>query len=188
MKNILKWLLLLAGLGIIALGIIALLNPLDFLVTMATFFGIAILASGLAEIISHVIEKKENRTGLVLASGILTALFGAWVTFGWGSDIIALVLPFIFASWVMASGVMRIVGAFPQKSKDSENPENSKIKIWQLAFGILATLFGFMLLLHPIRSAAIVTFFIAFTLISQGIGTVVLFFSLKKLEKQTPNK
>jgi uncharacterized membrane protein HdeD (DUF308 family) len=179
MKKSTKWLLLLAGFGTIALGIAAFARPIDFLVSISTFFGVIMLVAGLFEMGAYFGQNKENRAGSLLSSGILTALFGAWIIFGRGSDVISIILPFILAVWVMSSGITRIVDGVNHKTMDS------KLRGWQITFGILGALFGFGLMFNPMLSATLVSYMISFTLILQGIGTLIVFFLFRKVEKFT---
>jgi len=181
MKKTFKWLLPIAGLGIIVLGVATIFTPFANIIVLAIFFGIAMLVSGISEIASFAGAEKGNRSGMLLASGILSALLGIWVMFGRGMYAIAIILPFIFAVWVMASGITRIVDSVSGKS------EESKIKKWALILGILTSLSGFALLFNPILSAGIIAFILSFMLISHGIGTIQLFFLLLKAEKQSNN-
>ncbi|MCL2382081.1 MAG: DUF308 domain-containing protein [Treponema sp.] len=181
MRKAFKWLLPAAGLGIIALGVATIFTPIAGIVVLAIFFGIAMLVSGISEIVSFAGAEKSSRSGMLLASGILSTLFGIWVMFGRGIYAIAIILPFIFAVWVMASGITRIVDSVSRK------PEGSKMRTGALVIGILTSLSGFALLFNPILSAGIVAFIVPFMLIFHGIGTIQLFFLLLKAEKQSSN-
>jgi len=171
-----KWLLPVAGLFIIILGVLTMLRPLAGIVALALFFGISMLVSGISEIASYCGQDKGNRSGMMLASGILSALAGIWVVFRGGTYAVAVIMPYIFAAWVMAAGIMRIADAVTRKS------EYDRIKGWELAFGILSTVLGFSLMFNPLFSAAMVSFTMAFTMIAHGIGLMEMFFRLRKVE------
>jgi len=152
-------------------------RPLAGMVTLALFFGIAMLASGISEIAAYRGQEKGNRSGMMLASGILSLLAGIWVVFRGGTYAVVVIMPYIFAVWVMVAGITRIADAVTQKS------ENDGIKGWQLVFGILEALLGFALLFNPLFSAAIVSFTMGIAIVAHGIGTIELFFRLRKAEK-----
>jgi len=185
----LKWFLLLSGLWIIGLGITSLIRPLDGLAAIVIFFGIGILISGISEIGSFCGAGKGNRSGMMLASGIMSTLFGIWVIFGRGTDVITYILLFVFAAWVMASGIARIVDAVYKKpilvnsGGAAVIAYDGKINIWGLVLGILATIAGFSLMFNPFMSARIITIVMAFMFITYGIGSIQFFFHLRKLEK-----
>ena len=180
--KIFRWLLSLAGLWIIALGIFTIFTPFGSLVAMAAMlimFGIGMIFSGISEVISFFTAGKGNRSGLMIVSGIISVLFGVWVISGRGLYALAIILPFIFAAWVMSSGITRIVGSMPSKS------ETSKFRFWQFILGAITTLSGFSLLFNPFMSAAVISFILPIMLISYGLGTIELFFRLRKMEKQS---
>jgi len=178
MKKMLKsmqWLLLISGILIAILGITMLFTPLENLVTLAIFIGILMLISGISEIASFCSEEKGHRSGWMLASGILSILFGIWTIFGRGSNVLVALLPFIFAVWVLSSSITRIVGSISLKS------EGSSIWGWLLAFGIVGTIFGFILLFSPVLSGVLISISIAMILISHGVDNILIFFRIKKI-------
>jgi len=188
--KILTWFLLIAGIWVIGLGITALFRPLDGLAAIGIFFGIGILFSGISEIASFCGSRKGNRSGMMLACGIMSTLFGIWVIFGRGTDLITYILLFAFAAWVMASGIVRIVDAISQKPVIANSggmaaiAYEGKINTWGLLLGIFATIAGFALLFNPFMSARIVTLVLSIMFISFGVGSIQLFFHLRKLEKE----
>jgi len=166
----LKWLLPIAGIGIIALGIAAFIRPDDFLIRMALMFGIGMLVVGIFEIGAYFGQEKESRKSMLLTSGILAALMGIWVIFGRGSDVIYIILPFIFALWVMSSGITRIVDGISKKGA------GSKSRGWQITLGIVGTMAGFALMFNPMYPAGVVLSYVIGTiLIIQGMSTIIMF-------------
>jgi len=179
MKKSLKWLLLIAGLGIIALGISTLTTPFANLITLVIFFGIAMLVSGVSEIASFISGRRRQRSGMMLTSGIITTLLGIWVIFGRGIYVLSILLPFIFAIWVMTTGITRIVDAISRRAGEP------KIKVWELVFGIIASLGGFALLFNPLMAASLAGFTVSIMLIAYGVGSIEQFIRIMKAEKQT---
>ena len=173
--NSTKWLVLISGVLIAILGISMLFTPLENLVTLALFIGIAMLVSGISEIVSFCGEEKGQRSGWMLASGIITTLLGIWTFFGRGTAALIAILPFIFAVWVMTSSIMRIGGSVALKS------EGFSQWGWLLAFGIVGTILGFILLFTPVLSSAIIAFSIAFMLIVHGVNNIIIFFRMNSL-------
>jgi len=167
-----KWLMLLSGIAVIALGIVTMIRPAAGLMTVVVFFGIVLLFSGICEIAAYLIRDKSKRSGGMLASGILTNLLGIWVLFGRGMDVVATIIPFIFAIWVMASGLTRIADALSSK-------EGERRSIWKIVFATIATVFGFVLMFNPLMSVRVIGILVSLMLLSYGIGTVQLFFALR---------
>lgn len=173
--NSTKWFMLISGVLIAILGISMLFTPLANLVTLALFIGIAMLISGISEIVSFCCEEIGQRSGWMLASGIITTLLGIWTFFGRGSAALIAILPFIFAVWVMSSSIMRIVGSVSLKSEGFSQ--------WSLllALGIIGTILGFILLFSPVLSSTIIALSIAFMLIVHGINNIIIFFRMNNL-------
>jgi len=174
MRKVLKWLLPIAGLWIIGLGFNMMFRPLTSLVTFSFFVGFGILFTGISEVSSYIGTEKEKRSGMFLASGILAILFGTWILFGRGAYAITIILPFIFAAWVLSSSVARIVDAVSTGVKG---------KVWELVLGILSTIASFMLLFNPFLSARFVGLIIGAMLIAHGCGTIELFMQLRRADK-----
>ena len=171
----LSWLLLISGLAVIVMGIVMFFTPLASFIGLTIFFGAIMLFSGIMEIVGFFSKEKDDRSSMALGGGILSALFGAWMLFGSVIlDDTTEVIPFMFATWVMAVGVMRIVDAV------SRNNEKGKIKIGSLLFGFLGTAVGFSLLFNPLMSELIVSRMIGILMIIHGFGTISLFFHFKK--------
>ena len=181
MKKLLRWLLPLAGMWIIGLGIATIFNPLANLATMAfllLMFGFGMIFSGIAEVIGFIGAGKGNRTGMMLASGLLTTLFGVWMIFGRGLAGLALILPFIFAAWVMSSGITRISESMPHKA------DGKRFRFLQFILGLITAATGFAMLFNPFLSASVMLWIMPIMLISYGMGTIELFFRLRRIENQ----
>ena len=174
MNGTMKWLFLLSGILFVIAGIMMLVTPLNGLVVMALYIGIAMLLSGISEVALYFNSPAGNRSEWILTNGVLSTLFGIWAIFGSGARVLVSVLPFLFAVWVMSSGIIRIAGAFSMKSQGSE-------KWWMLALGLLNTFLGFIMLFSPYFSATVAAYTIAFMFIAYGVHNIYIFLALKKL-------
>ena len=174
MSKSMKWLFLLSGFLFVVMGMKMLFTPLDGRVVMAVYIGISMLLSGVSEIALYFNDEPEKRSAWMLAEGMLATLLGIWAVFGRGAAVLVAVLPFLFAVWVMTSGILRIAGAFSMKASDSE-------KACMLFLGILNAVLGFVLLFSPYFSAAVAAYAIAFMFIAYGIHSIYIFFVLKKI-------
>ena len=169
-----KWLFLLSGFLFVVMGMKMLFTPLDGLVVMAFYIGLSMLLAGVSEVSLYFNSEPGKRSAWILAEGILAALFGIWAVFGSGATVLVAVLPFLFAVWVMASGVMRITGAFSMEASGFE-------KACMLFLGFLNAALGFVLLFSPYFSAAVTAYAISFMFIAYGIHSMYIFFVLKKI-------
>ena len=176
------WLLPVSGLAIIAMGVVMFFTPLQNLIAAALVFGIFMLASGVMDIVAYFGKEKDNRSGAALGGGLLSILFGGWMLFGRGMVAAAVAMPFIFAAWVMASSVIRIIDAFSRKSEDG------KIKIWVAILGALGVIFGFVLLFNPMMTYLIASIMLASMVVIHGVGTIALFFRLRKQDAKSESE
>ncbi len=175
--NWMRWLLLIAGILLVAMGIGMLFTPLSNLLSLALFISLAMLVSGISEIFSYFGEAKAHRSGWILASGILTALFGCWLLFGRGMASLTIVLPFLFAAWVTSAGIMRAMGSFTLKDLGSHDWG------WVLALGILEAILGFVLLFHPMYSVVVAGTLLAVIFLCYGFSNIAMFFSLTRVRE-----
>ena len=171
-----KWLMLVSGILITILGISMLFKPLQNLVSLIIFIGISALISGTSEVISFFGERKEDRSGWALASGIVTIVFGVWVSFGRGSIFLLGILPYVFALWVIASSIMRIISSHALKVW------GRTYWVWLMVFGILGIAFGIFSLFAPMISGTIIVYAVALMLISYGANNIAGLIRMKKFE------
>ncbi len=172
-----RWLLLASGILLVALGIATLFTPVGSLVSLALFISIAMLVSGISEIVAYFCDARGSRSGWVLAGGIMSLLLGLWLLFGQGFAALAAVIPYMFAVWVTAAGISRTVGSFSMKDVGYSGWG------WVLALGILETLCGLSLMCSPILSALISGALITVMFISHGAGNIALFNALGRARK-----
>lgn len=172
----LRWLLLISGVLLVVLGIFTLFTPTGALASLALFISITMLISGASEIASYIGEDDLYRSGWVLAGGILETFLGLWMLIGRGYAALAAVIPYIFAVWVLCSGILRTVGSFSLRSSDSDSWG------WTLAFGIIEIALGFALTFYPIFSAVLASILIAGLFISHGVSNILLFSGVTRIK------
>lgn len=164
-----RWLMLLSGVLWIVLGVTSLFQPVATLVTLAVFVSIAMLVSGISQIAAYFSDFRENRSGWVLAGGILSVVLGLWLLIGRGYTALAAMIPYVVAIWVLSEGISRLIGAFSLKDAGMENWG------WVLALGIIETLLGVMLTFMPILSGWMAAATIAAVCISHGLSDIAIF-------------
>ncbi|NLV86941.1 MAG: hypothetical protein GX025_06965 [Clostridiales bacterium] len=169
-----KWLMLTSGILITLLGISMLFTPFQNLLALVTFIGVSMLISGIAEVIAFFGEEKGNRTGWILASGIITTAIGIWISFGHGSEFLLSIMPYVFGIWVIISSIMHMVGSRTLKLS------GHSYWVWHMLFGILGIAFGAFALFSPMFSSAIIAYTIALILISYGAHNIAVYFRIRK--------
>lgn len=172
-----KWLLLITGILVTVLGISMLFTPYENIIALAILIGIMMLISGISELASFFATDREFRSGWILASGAISLLFGIWMLFGKGLPSVVIIIPFVFAGWVIAAGTIRAIGSFSLKSAGVENWG------WMLVLGILNAIMGVILMYSPWLSALLVSNLIAFAFIFHGVSSIIGFYCMNKVGK-----
>ena len=115
-----RWLSLVVGILMIILGIWMFFTPAAAIITVTMFLSLGMLIFGITEIYMFRSKHYGDHSGWVLAGGIISTLLGIWMLlFPSGQAGMLVVLPFLFAFWVMSAGVARVSGAFSLKQLGS---------------------------------------------------------------------
>ena len=171
-----RWLSLVVGTLMIILGIWMLFTPAAAIMTVTMFISLGMLIFGIAEIYMFRSKHYGNHSVWVLASGIISTLLGIWLLFfPSGQAGMLLMLPFLFAFWVMSAGVARVSGAFSLKELGYASWG------WVLALGVVGVLLGFLLMFNPLISILTIAALIGFAFIWNGIATIAMYRCLKRL-------
>jgi len=168
------WLFLLRGLAAIAFGVLSLIWPGLSLVTLVLLFGAYSLADGVFALAAAIVGRgnAELRWWLALV-GLLGIAVGI-ATFLW-PGLTALTLLYFIAGWVVATGVLQIIGAIELR-KAIEN------EWWLILDGALSVLFGIFLFVMPGAGALALIWLIAFFAIACGILMVGFAFKVKNFK------
>lgn len=126
-----------AGVLLIAVGIYCLCNNEIAVMSAALLLGLFTLAAGIAEI---VVFAGTNRiwigSGWLLLEGVLTVIMSLFLLFNqWFTK---LSLPFLFALWLLFSGISRFVSSFDLRAL------GVRAWGWVLALGIILMIAGFV--------------------------------------------
>ena len=170
-KTVSRILWVVAGVLLMADGVICLAWPGVALTTLAVFLGIVMLISGAVDIV--IFAKGHtymHGSGWFLADGILTVILALFILFNQAFTM--LTLPFIFGMWLLFSGISKIVNSFDLKMIGVRGWG------WFLALGILFVVGGFLSFLDPVAGALTLGAVTGVILILQGIGSILrAFFS-----------
>ncbi len=168
-----KVLWVIAGLLIIAAGIVVICSPGGTILSLAFLLAIAMLISGISNFVAFARYRKEQfNAGWILADGILTTLLGILLL---GNQLVtAAMIPYIFGIWVMISGILRIVNSTDLKKLGISSWG------WVLASGIISVLCGFAALWNPVIAMIAISILLGVLFIIQGIMTISLAFTFRK--------
>ena len=165
------WVFLVRGLVAIAFGLLALFYPAATLVTLILFYGVFALVDGVFAVVSAIRGTGMGSRWWLALVGVLGIIAGL-VTFFW-PGITALALLTVIGVWALIYGIFEIIGAIRlRKEIDNE---------WLLLIhGVLAVLFGLMVLVRPGAGAVALIWLIGSFALASGIVLVVLAFGLKR--------
>jgi uncharacterized membrane protein HdeD (DUF308 family) len=170
------WVFLVRGLVAIAFGLLALFYPAATLVTLILFYGVFALVDGVFAVVSAIRGTGMGSRWWLALVGVLGIIAGL-VTFFW-PGITALALLTVIGVWALIYGIFEIIGAIRlRKEIDNE---------WLLLIhGVLAVLFGLMVLVRPGAGAVALIWLIGSFALASGIVLVVLAFGLKRHARAT---
>ena len=177
MQKFLKnwWLVLAKGIFAIIFGLIALFYPDITLYTLITFFGLFAIAGGLFLAVASVINAKHNAYwGFWLTEGLLDILIGIVIIAY--PEITIKIFIIIFGVWALISGVMHLINA--RKLRGVLINKNVHI-----INGVIAVLFGILLLFNPFGGGIALTMLIGIFALIYGIFSVIIAVRLGKISQ-----
>jgi len=168
------WLFLLRGIAALIFGVLSLIWPGISLVTLILFFGAYALVDGAFALAAAIVGRgnAKVRWWLVLV-GLLGIAIGIG-TFLW-PGLTALTLLYFIAGWVVATGVLQIIGAIELRNVIED-------EWWLILDGALAVLFGLFLFIMPGAGALALIWLIALFAIAYGILMIGFAFKLRKFK------
>jgi uncharacterized membrane protein HdeD (DUF308 family) len=166
------WVFLVRGLVAIAFGLLGLFYPAATLVAFVLVYGVFALIDGVFAVIAAVRGKEGMGPRWWLALVGVLGIVAGLVTYAW-PGLTALALLMVIGVWALVYGIFEIIGAIRLR-KEIENE-------WLLlAHGILAVLFGLMVLVRPGAGALALVWLIASFALASGGLLVIFAFGLKK--------
>ena len=171
------WVFLVRGLVAIAFGLVAFFYPVATLYTFILFYAVFSIVDGVFAFVSAVRGKDGvvgSRWWLALI-GALSVVAGL-AAYLW-PGLTALALLMLIGIWALVYGVVEIIGAIRlRKEIDNE---------WLLlVHGILAALFGLIVLVRPGTGALALIWLIASFALASGVVLVILSFRLRGLSSK----
>ena len=168
------WLFLLRGLAAVAFGVLSLIWPGLSLLTLIWLFAAYALVDGVFALAAAIVGRGDAEFKWWL---VLVGLLGIGVgiaTFMW-PGLTALTLLYFIAGWVIATGVLQIIGAIELRNViDNE--------WWLILDGALSVLFGILLFIMPGAGALALIWLIALFAIAYGVLMIGFAFKIKKFK------
>ena len=176
-RTVSRVLWIIAGVILIIAGIFCLCNPDVGLLTMSLCLGIAMLISGIIDIV--IFAKWNGKmfgAGWFLADGILTVLLALFLLFNQAFTMLFLLfnqaftmlsLPFIFGMWLLFSGINQFVNSFELQSFGVKGWG------WLTALGVLLAVVGFFSLFDPVADLFALSILSGILLLCEGVAAIV---------------
>lgn len=177
MKTSTKIWLCIAGVLLIALGIVCILNPAGTLFTAAWIIGFMTLCTGISKLIfTFRTQLFLPNSGTRMLSSILEIIIG--LIFLGHNIFVAISLPVAFAAWIMVEGIIIAVDSFDFKRVG--------FSAWWclLLLGIAGAILGCMGLRNPDASAAALSALIGIGVILSGVAYIVAVAGVNRFEKK----
>ena len=155
------WLLMLAGLLCVAMGIVVFVFPLESYVTLAILFGVLMLAVGAAQLI--IASSSGNylaMRGYVIVGGVLDLILGIFLCIY--PYVTLMVLPIMMGIWMMYHSFMII--AFGGDMETFKLGGSGLV----IAGGIVLLLLSILVLVNPLGAG------VATVVVIAGVGLLVL--------------
>lgn len=174
--NRVRWLSLVAGILLIALSIINMLNPVEFTVSLVTFFAASLIVLGVIRIIRY-FSWTVFSTGSFLIGGILDVLLGVLMLKNKLASVQVLLI--LVGFWVLTNAIYQIAISIDFKKVG--------IKNWwiDLLTGIIGVIMGIMLLGDFGLSTYFTAVLISVYTLMFGIAFISTFFGITKFMKYT---
>lgn len=159
------WAVVLRGLIALVVGIMLIINTGDAVTVLTQIFGLFVIVDGILIGLMAILGRKEiERSWVVFAKGLIGFAIGLALLFAPALSIGILIL--LIAIWALLSGVIDLILAW----KIRHEFEGSWLLV---AGGIVALLFGFVLLRNPQEVAEFILVLVGIMLVLTGIvGTL----------------
>lgn len=165
-KMVSRVLWVIAGALLIVAGMMCLMHPGVALSSASLFLGIAMMFSGIVDIIIFATGHAWMfGAGWFLVDGILTVLLSLFI-FG-NQWFTTLTLPFIMGMWLLFSGISKFVNSFDLQRLGVRGWG------WFTVLGILMAVAGFFSFWDPFIGAMAMAAIIGIILILQGIASIM---------------
>lgn len=168
------WMLVLRGILAIILAILAFAYPVAVAATLLLWIGIFIIADGIINLISALINwSKIEDKWLLLFEAVISIVLGIIILRS--PEVTALFLVIYLAVWSIFTGISKIATAI-QLRKEIEGEG------WLILSGILSIIFGMILIANPGIGLATIILMLAIFMLITGFLFILLGFKVKKFK------
>ncbi|HXV92371.1 MAG TPA: HdeD family acid-resistance protein, partial [Pseudonocardia sp.] len=167
------WLVLLRGVFAVIFGLIALFLPGSALLALVIVFGVYAIVDGITAVVLGIRHRATERHWIWhIVQGVVSVIAGLVALFWPGVTVLAIL--FVIAIWSIVLGVAEIVQAFAARSRGSESWG------WLLAGGVVAVIFGIVLLVWPGATLLVLLWTVGIFAIVFGVVLIVGAFRVRR--------
>jgi uncharacterized membrane protein HdeD (DUF308 family) len=174
------WLVLLRGVLAVVFGLYALFAPASALLALIFVFGFYAIIDGVTALAMGWRHRRSSHWGWHVAQGVVSLIAGVIALVWPGPTVLALVL--IIGIWSIVLGVTEIVEAFQARRSGASSWG------WLVAGGIVAILFGIVLIVSPGAGALALLWIIGWFAVVFGIVYIVWAFRLRRAVQTVAEK
>jgi uncharacterized membrane protein HdeD (DUF308 family) len=174
-----KILLIVLGVLVVIGGFYCVATPGITYLAMIWVIGFMMFFHAIEDIVTYGDRKKEGlANGWNLASAILSCICGLFIVISGAAELVTgVVLLYFLFGWMIASGIISIIGAFRLKRLREHGGAALERVVgkwgWYLALGILMIIAGCFGFGHPLISALSIGLIVGIDIIVSGIQIIV---------------
>lgn len=166
------WLSLIAGMVLIAIGFIVMVNPAVSYFSFATWFGFAVMLTGVLTLIQSLTsENRYVRRGWLILASIADIIIGIILIFN--SLVAAFVMPILLGAWLLYRGTAMLMQGVDLKSHSMRGSG------WLIFYSVIVIIVSLAVLWMPATlGVEAVILFVAIAFVSYGVSMVTFGFRL----------
>lgn len=169
------WLPVLRGLLLLVLGLLLLAQPTASVEVIVWLFGIFAIVDGVVAVVQGLADRGAAGWTWWVVEGLAGVAVGAAVVLWPGPTV--RVLFFLLAAWLLALGVVSILGAVAMSRSRGAGWH------WPLAFGLVGTLFSLLLIARPQGALAVFGILLGLYAFVAGAINVVSGFAVRQVAR-----
>ncbi|MBR5865378.1 MAG: DUF308 domain-containing protein [Alistipes sp.] len=166
------WLSLIAGVVLIAIGFIVMVNPAESYFSFATWFGFAVMVTGVLTLVQGLSSNNRYvRRGWLILASIADIIIGIILVFN--SLVSAFVMPVLLGAWLLYRGIAMLMQGVDLKS------HNVRGSGWLIFYSAIVIVVAIAVLWMPVTlGVEAVILFVAIAFVSYGVSMITLGFRL----------
>ena len=171
------WLSLIAGVVLISIGFIVMVNPAVSYYSFAMWFGFAVMLTGILTLIQGLTSQNRYvRRGWLILASVIDIIIGILLIFN--SLLAAFVMPILLGAWLLYRGSAMMMQGFDLKA------HNVSGSGWLIFYSIIVIAVAIMVLWMPVTlGIGAVVLFVAIAFVSYGISMVTFGFRLHDIHR-----